>query len=87
MTTSDNPDDHVNSVPSVAPASRPRSQSRVDHTYRDFSCYLQEGGTTAKHKKSENNFPANLHIMLSSPQFSHIITWMVRVEVAAWELY
>ncbi|KAL7532361.1 hypothetical protein ACHAXR_007594 [Thalassiosira sp. AJA248-18] len=50
----------------------------VDHTYRDFSRYVEEGGTLIKHKKSGSNFPARLHGMLSEPNTSDIITWMVR---------
>jgi len=49
---------------------------KVDHTYRDFSRYLLEGGDVVKHKKSDANFPAKLHQLLSKPQFSHIIAWM-----------
>jgi len=48
----------------------------VDHTYRDFSRYVDEGGQLIKHKKSENNFPARLHKILSEPKNSHVITWM-----------
>lgn len=54
------------------------SRTHVDHTYRDYSRYLQEGGKVARHKKSDTNFPAKLHEILSTPEFSHIITWMVR---------
>ena len=46
-------------------------------TYRDFSTYIEQGGTIEKHKKSDRNFPARLHAMLSDEQYSHIITWMV----------
>jgi len=48
----------------------------VDHTYRDFGRYVEEGGELIKHKKSGNNFPARLHQMLSAPEHSHVITWM-----------
>ncbi|KAL3757215.1 hypothetical protein ACHAWU_003877 [Discostella pseudostelligera] len=48
----------------------------VDHTYRDFSNYLQHAGQVDRHKKVEANFPAKLHQMLSDPQFSNIIVWM-----------
>mmetsp|Transcript_5546 Transcript_5546/g.12065 ORF Transcript_5546/g.12065 Transcript_5546/m.12065 type:complete len:403 (-) Transcript_5546:1048-2256(-) len=48
----------------------------VDHTYRDFSKYIDEGGHLIKHKKSEANFPAKLHKMISEPTNSSIITWM-----------
>ncbi|KAL7538104.1 hypothetical protein ACHAXR_008289 [Thalassiosira sp. AJA248-18] len=48
----------------------------VDHTYRDFSRYLEEGGRIIEHKKFGANFPAKLHIILSRPQFSGIIAWM-----------
>lgn len=48
----------------------------VDHTYRDFSRYEEEGGQLTKHKKSGNNFPARLHRMLSDPQNFHAVAWM-----------
>jgi hypothetical protein len=48
----------------------------VDHTYTDYSTYIKEGGALEKHKKSERNFPARLHAMLSDEQYSHIISWM-----------
>lgn len=50
----------------------------VDHTYRDYSTYLQNGGQLIKHKKSDKNFPVKMHRILSNPMYSHIITWMVR---------
>jgi hypothetical protein len=55
-----------------------RTSRVVDHTYRDFSLYLQQMGQVDKHKKVEANFPAKLHQMLSDPHFSNIIVWMVR---------
>ncbi|KAL7542372.1 hypothetical protein ACHAWF_007162 [Thalassiosira exigua] len=51
----------------------------VDHTYREFSRYEEEGGKMIKHKKSTNNFPARLHRMLSDGSNSHAIVWMVSV--------
>ena len=52
----------------------------ADHTYRDFSTYIyiniKEGHRIGKHKKSDRNFPARLHVMLSDRQYSHIILWM-----------
>jgi hypothetical protein len=58
------------------------SMKYVDHTYRDFSRYVEEGGELAKHKKSANNFPARLHKILSEtdPDHSDVITWMVSPE-------
>ena len=32
----------------------------VDHTYRDFSMYLEQGGRIIEHKKFGKNFPAKL---------------------------
>ena len=49
----------------------------VDHTYQDFSRYIQQGGEIPKHKKSGSNFPARLHHMLEDPNNAHIIAWMV----------
>ncbi|KAL9189727.1 hypothetical protein ACHAXT_009402 [Thalassiosira profunda] len=48
----------------------------VDHTYRDFSRYIEDGGALIKHKKSTNNFPAKLHKLLSDESYSAVITWM-----------
>eukprot|EP00984_Skeletonema_dohrnii_P017705 scaffold8137_cov96-Skeletonema_dohrnii-CCMP3373.AAC.1 len=48
----------------------------ADHTYRDFSTYIKEGKRIEKHKKSDRNFPARLHVILSNEQYSHIISWM-----------
>lgn len=48
----------------------------VDHTYRDFSRYVEDGGELIKHKKSGNNFPARLHQILSDPAHAGAITWM-----------
>ena len=49
----------------------------VDHTYRDYSRYIEDGGELIRHKKSNNNFTARLHRVLSDPQNSAVITWMV----------
>ncbi len=49
----------------------------VDHTYRDFSTYLEDGGKLYKHKKCHKNFPAQLHKILSDPVHSEVVTWMV----------
>ena len=59
-------------------SNRPREWATVDHAYHDFSRYLLEGGELVRKKKSDNNFPAKLHQMLSDPDLSHIIAWMVR---------
>eukprot|EP00984_Skeletonema_dohrnii_P000364 scaffold120_cov134-Skeletonema_dohrnii-CCMP3373.AAC.7 len=48
----------------------------ADHTYHDFAAYLKDGGRIEKHKKSDRNFPARLHVILSDEQYSHIIAWM-----------
>ena len=53
----------------------------VDHTYRDYSTYIQNGGQLIKHKKSDKNFPVKMHRILSNPMYSHIITWMVSIGV------
>lgn len=49
----------------------------VDHTYQDFSRYIQQGGRLPRHKKSFSNFPAKLHIVLTDPYNAEAITWMV----------
>ncbi len=48
----------------------------ADHTYRDFSTYIKEGNRIEKHKKSDRNFPARLHAILSDEQYAHVISWM-----------
>ena len=48
----------------------------ADHTYRDFSTYIKDGNRIEKHKKSDRNFPARLHAILSDKQYLHIISWM-----------
>jgi len=48
----------------------------VDHTYRDYSLYLQNGGQMIKHKKSTNNFPTRIQKILSIKEYSDVITWM-----------
>ena len=45
----------------------------ADHTYRDFSTYIKEGNRIEKHKKSDRNFPARLHVILSDDQYANII--------------
>jgi len=58
--------------------SRPNVLPRyTDHAYQDYSTYIEDGGRLQKHKKSERNFLARLHAMLSDEQHSHIISWMV----------
>eukprot|EP00577_Skeletonema_sp_RCC1716_P012055 CAMPEP_0113405458 /NCGR_PEP_ID=MMETSP0013_2-20120614/18963_1 /TAXON_ID=2843 ORGANISM="Skeletonema costatum, Strain 1716" /NCGR_SAMPLE_ID=MMETSP0013_2 /ASSEMBLY_ACC=CAM_ASM_000158 /LENGTH=409 /DNA_ID=CAMNT_0000291187 /DNA_START=20 /DNA_END=1249 /DNA_ORIENTATION=- /assembly_acc=CAM_ASM_000158 len=47
-----------------------------NHIYRDFSTYIDDGGKIEKHKKSDRNFPARLHAILSDEQYSNIISWM-----------
>jgi hypothetical protein len=47
---------------------------RVDHTYRDFSHFPHDGDY--KGKRATSNFPAKLHMILSNPAYSHVITWM-----------
>ena len=53
----------------------------VDHTYHDFSNYIIEGGELTKHKKSDNNFPARLHKLISDVNSNDVITWMVSLLV------
>lgn len=54
----------------------PSTVRYVDHTYRDYSRYIEEGGQLIKHKKCEANFPAKVHKMLSDPRHEDIVTWM-----------
>lgn len=65
-------------MPGSPPPPPPSSSLRyVDHTYRDYSRYIEEGGKLVKHKKSGNNFPARLHRVLSSTEHHAVISWMV----------
>ena len=67
-------------APSSCPCSKKKSPStKVDHTYHDYSRYLNEGGVLTKHKKSHNNFPRRLHTLVSNSDYSGVITWMVRI--------
>ena len=56
--------------------SSPSASKYVDHTYRDFSHYVEEGGELVRHKKSHDNFPKRLHKLVSG-NHSDVITWMV----------
>ena len=63
---------------SSCPCKTKTSGSKVDHTYHDYSQYINEGGVLTKHKKSHNNFPRRLHTLISEHDNSGVITWMVR---------
>mmetsp|Transcript_31591 Transcript_31591/g.75437 ORF Transcript_31591/g.75437 Transcript_31591/m.75437 type:complete len:406 (+) Transcript_31591:179-1396(+) len=54
--------------------SKKKSPRRTDHTYRDFSKYPADHIPTDR--RTQNNFPAKLHQILSTPAYSHIISWM-----------
>ncbi|KAL3784011.1 hypothetical protein ACHAW5_009116 [Stephanodiscus triporus] len=43
---------------------------RTDHTYRDFSKFAVDK-LLPPNKKAQTNFPAKLHQILSTPEFSH----------------
>jgi hypothetical protein len=63
-------------LPVVPLNSRPEPR-RVDHTYRDFSrfpCPVEHlgGGHQSGRKAQKANFPAKLHIILSTPGYSHV---------------
>lgn len=60
----------------MASSSGDGSNKYVDHTYRDFSHYIEEGGELIRHKKSHDNFPKRLHKLVSG-EHSDVITWMV----------
>jgi len=63
-------------LPRTTPAPILSPRQYVDHTYQDFSRFIEEGGVLPKQKKAGANFPANLQRMLSDVNCSHIITWM-----------
>ncbi len=48
----------------------------TDHSYHDFSTYIENGGKVEKHKKCDRNFPARLHAILADERYAHIISWM-----------
>ena len=66
----------------MGPSGTAEGQQIIRHAegnaYHDFSRYLDDKGEVPRHKKAGVNFPAKLHKILSKPEFSHIITWMVR---------
>eukprot|EP00571_Detonula_confervacea_P011564 CAMPEP_0172307574 /NCGR_PEP_ID=MMETSP1058-20130122/8402_1 /TAXON_ID=83371 /ORGANISM="Detonula confervacea, Strain CCMP 353" /LENGTH=437 /DNA_ID=CAMNT_0013019779 /DNA_START=45 /DNA_END=1358 /DNA_ORIENTATION=+ len=68
--------EHTTTSNETAIAALSSDRPYVNHTYRDFSLYLQQGLPIIDHKKAGSNFPAKLHQMLSEPHFSHIIGWM-----------
>jgi len=45
-------------------------------SYSDYSRYIERGGELVKHKKSQNNFPARLHRLLSE-QNGNVLVWLV----------
>ncbi len=54
------------------------TKAAVDHTYYDYSRYIQSGGQLkTEEKKASNNFPAKLHEILSEQSLNGIISWMV----------
>mmetsp|Transcript_10614 Transcript_10614/g.19259 ORF Transcript_10614/g.19259 Transcript_10614/m.19259 type:complete len:345 (-) Transcript_10614:187-1221(-) len=63
-------------LPCTTPATTLSPRIHVDHTYHDFSRYIEEGCVLPKQKKADANFPANLQRILSDANYSHIITWM-----------
>jgi len=73
----------IDAHPSSATAStssptEPTPPRRVDHTYRDYSDFpLEDNGNNRRsmHRNKEN-FPSKLHHILSSSEYSHIISWM-----------
>ena len=52
--------------------------TEITASYRDYSRYLELGGDLTRHKKCDRNFPARVHRMVSNPDHSHIIHWLVR---------
>lgn len=50
--------------------SKKKSPRRTDHTYRDFSKYPADHIPTDR--RTQNNFPAKLHQILSTPAYSHV---------------
>jgi hypothetical protein len=79
---------HIATMPKVNMSDGSCVGTSIDHVnrdmkgYRDFSLYLEENeNQVERHKKAEANFPAKLHHILSDPQFSHSIVWMVRNKI------
>jgi len=82
---------------SSMPSPSPR---RVNHTYRDYSRYRIEHiqhidlnhnpqanalPSFVTSKRESSSFPANLHRILSNPEYAHIISWMPHGR--AWKLH
>ena len=79
---------HIATMPKVNMSDGSCVGTSIDHVnrdmkgYRDFSLYLEENeNQVERHKKAQANFPAKLHHILSDPQFSHSIVWMVRYKI------
>ncbi len=56
--------------PKNAPSTSRAPPRRVDHTYRDVSQFSSD--KPHSNKKASANFPAKLHKILSTPEFSHV---------------
>ncbi len=56
--------------PKNAPSTSRAPPRRVDHTYRDFSQFSFD--KPHSNKKAPTHFPAKLHKILSTPEFSHV---------------
>mmetsp|Transcript_18795 Transcript_18795/g.39358 ORF Transcript_18795/g.39358 Transcript_18795/m.39358 type:complete len:396 (-) Transcript_18795:196-1383(-) len=74
------PQDH-NIDEAAAPADRyhgsqpsPPPPRRVNHTYRDFSRF--EPAVVSSNRKLVSNFPSKLHMIVSNPEYAHVISWM-----------
>ncbi|KAL7481176.1 hypothetical protein ACHAW6_006855 [Cyclotella cf. meneghiniana] len=52
-----------------------RPPRRTDHTYHDWAQYPPDDSAIRTTKKSNNNFPAKLHRILSNPEHSCAISW------------
>mmetsp|Transcript_2068 Transcript_2068/g.3945 ORF Transcript_2068/g.3945 Transcript_2068/m.3945 type:complete len:708 (+) Transcript_2068:165-2288(+) len=71
------PDDEEESYQS---SSKKRKESKVDHTYSDYSQH-QITADAAEEEASQGRgrqptFPAKLHEIVSNPEYRHIIGWM-----------
>jgi len=56
--------------PKNVPSTSRAPPRRVDHTYRDVSQFSSD--KPHSNKKASANFPAKLHKILSTPEFSHV---------------
>ena len=68
--------DHEQSTPE-GKRRRAVKSTPMDHTYHDYANEpIHAAGEGGREVSRTLNFPAKLHLILSTPEFEHIICWM-----------